>query len=655
MRSFKENMQQEILSEAKLGNWKYRLPTDKEERLYDFYFMTMFFGRKITDMDIRSATDEIKKAILPNLKKDLLESVFFSLCAEFRHATDRNAIDAVIDSVEKALGKQHADHLLKFYEVLLIQQNVLSKSKKLARKMSPDVVTRSRDGLVRLSQQEGSYVQVYKAAATAFRGKKDMFVEICSHAYFKLRWNSSYGGKAWGGIAKGWQRLKDAKAESDQIVAIDHIYDLQHNTGSVFTKVKEYYKGGYGWLKRALDYKRDIKDPFGLYYKISGSMRTMAGYSLKHVYGTTLEDWIKAGGKVPHVSGSTNFSGSVSPQSTAAYPPPVANAGQEVPSIGTDGLKKGDVVWYDGWSTYDGPARIEKIVMGNSGEYIVNLKISNFSFLVTNLSMKIATRATKKKFDFWDTVKDGDVFEITKSGYSHGLESGTLVRFNGFRNGSSPLNLSWVDKTDAMVLTNYQSFGITNYMKKSTKKFLIPSNRSALKIKAKAKFNLDRSLTKASGFKIGDYVHHAKFSTDEVGKIIGFTTLFPGDTEADEVVIGVRSKKDPMAFPPSELKLADKQPDKKKVKKTPGFPDGQFKKGDKVKVHASLNALSDKYVGKTGIVRYIGVATYGIDFDSGGSGNFFVDELMINPTTNENTFAKAKNQLSKKDSRSVIS
>ena len=38
------------------------------------------------------------------------------------------------------------------------------------------------------------------------------------------------------------------------------MYHQQHNTDTMFNKLGSYYKNGYGWLKRALDFKADVKD-----------------------------------------------------------------------------------------------------------------------------------------------------------------------------------------------------------------------------------------------------------------------------------------------------------------------------------------------------------------------------------------------------------
>ena len=59
-------------------------------------------------------------------------------------------------------------------------------------------------------------------------------------------------------------------------VAIDHVYDLQHNTDTVFNKLQEYYKDGYQWIKDALDDKANVKSYFDLLGKSSSVVKRLA-------------------------------------------------------------------------------------------------------------------------------------------------------------------------------------------------------------------------------------------------------------------------------------------------------------------------------------------------------------------------------------------
>lgn len=139
------------------------------------------------------------------------------------------------------------------------------------------------------------------------------FVEMCEYLYRKGKWNSSYGGDAWAGICEGWLTLNNADKINTSVkgksfddkssksssqdkpmgVAIDHIYDLQHNTDTVFNKLKSYYRGGYSWIKKALDDKANVQNYHQLLNKCSGTVKAMALPVLYNKLGTTWEKEMK--------------------------------------------------------------------------------------------------------------------------------------------------------------------------------------------------------------------------------------------------------------------------------------------------------------------------------------------------------------------------
>jgi hypothetical protein len=101
-------------------NYSYSIPTDKELMMYDFYTMTYMdamvkegkmepgvktdtVGRSADTtthaMGVKQSTldsfEHIKKQIIDYLKPELLESVFYSVACEFRHAYDNNSISQI--------------------------------------------------------------------------------------------------------------------------------------------------------------------------------------------------------------------------------------------------------------------------------------------------------------------------------------------------------------------------------------------------------------------------------------------------------------------------------------------------------------------------------------------------------------------------------
>ena len=78
------NLKFGILKFSQLKSFKYKIPKDPEKKMYDFYMLTLL--RSTGNEYLDYALEETKQTLLPYLKKHLLEIVFFSVCAEFRHA-----------------------------------------------------------------------------------------------------------------------------------------------------------------------------------------------------------------------------------------------------------------------------------------------------------------------------------------------------------------------------------------------------------------------------------------------------------------------------------------------------------------------------------------------------------------------------------------
>lgn len=119
---------------------------------------------------------------------------------------------------------------------------------------------------------------------------KEGFAKAMADAFVKLGWQSSYGGKPWSDICKGWVDLHNAQFGKDgamMAAVIDHVYDLQHNTNTVFNKLKLYYKSGYDWIKDALDYKANIKQLYELMDKCQRTVANYASFILKQAQNTT--------------------------------------------------------------------------------------------------------------------------------------------------------------------------------------------------------------------------------------------------------------------------------------------------------------------------------------------------------------------------------
>ena len=136
-----------------------------------------------------------------------------------------------------------------------------------------------------------SFLSVEKARKNLKLSKKEA-VNCIRELYGNVSWDSSYGGDAWAAIAEAYLKLANANTPQERIVYIDHAYDLQHNTGSVFTKVRPYYKdSSLSWMASALDWKRDAEDLRGFYAKVSGSLKPVVAWVAKNQHDMTMEDF----------------------------------------------------------------------------------------------------------------------------------------------------------------------------------------------------------------------------------------------------------------------------------------------------------------------------------------------------------------------------
>ena len=278
-------------------DFNYIIPEDKELQLFDFY--TLNFISKAADatetenyLQFREDSKEVYKAVgeteqklLPFLKKELLDAVFFSICCEMRHSSEYKALPT---AALKAIFRYKEEYInysefidlynqtfnLQFYEFLKYKKEFLQNY--------------SFD-----EQRLKAYFAFTKCECS-----KEQFVRISHKMFSKEKiWDKNFGGKVWKDISESWLKLNRVNNSniSELYIWIDHIYDLQHNNGSVLNKVERYKKynkelnsESCSWLKDALDLKRDVKNPWILVEKCSNDIQKLASRVL-HLkgYGST--------------------------------------------------------------------------------------------------------------------------------------------------------------------------------------------------------------------------------------------------------------------------------------------------------------------------------------------------------------------------------
>jgi len=253
------------LFESKFGTWEYIPSEDKEELLYDFYVIAMLPIPQ--DEDLAYVLKDTKEKMFAYMKEHMLDATFFAVCCEFQHIDEND--DEVIYKFYKKIGGQTA--------VNFIQQYLRIRQKGRVHK-----AVGARQWLLKDNPRgEGDYVHRYKsvlAAITRSGIDKPTFMEYARRSFHDLYWAAGYGGNAWRDIAAGWQQLFYATDNDSIMVAIDHIYDLEHNNDTIFDKVVAYYKedSHYRWIQRALTHKRYIKDLHALIPMISSDLARFA-------------------------------------------------------------------------------------------------------------------------------------------------------------------------------------------------------------------------------------------------------------------------------------------------------------------------------------------------------------------------------------------
>jgi len=313
--------------------YRYTMPEDKSLTMYDFYVLD--YLNSILDhpspsfrdlpSDLADSVRDAVNNLYPALREELLNAVFYAICAEIRH------LESYRDSNE-ALIKEYPEYVdlyqnWKKYQIFHSKgqrdkdelTNIFGVEKPSSTKRIPET-ERVNDSRRNLSYKAANYA-IQKTGST-----EADFVRMCEMLYNNGQWQSSYGGRAWGNICSGWLMLNDSdtiksgtiksktvdygetKTEWDKRgeakkeipvnkkpmgVAIDHIYDLQHNTDTVFNKLKSYYNDGYGWIKKALDDKANVKSYYELLNKCSGTIKTMAIPVLHNKLGSTWQKEMK--------------------------------------------------------------------------------------------------------------------------------------------------------------------------------------------------------------------------------------------------------------------------------------------------------------------------------------------------------------------------
>lgn len=114
------------------------------------------------------------------------------------------------------------------------------------------------------------------------------FISIFKKYFTKLVWLNNHGGEVWESITNYYLKLVETNGE-DLFILCDSIFWLQHNTNTVFNKIKAWEQNGsYEWINKFLDFRKEC-DLWELLEHCSESKK-LATKKLKLQYNKTVEE-----------------------------------------------------------------------------------------------------------------------------------------------------------------------------------------------------------------------------------------------------------------------------------------------------------------------------------------------------------------------------
>ena len=272
----------------------YSLPRDPRKIMADFYLLTTtgdkagYFGKnweKIKGVipptraglryeEYGENLEEAVGKLTEQMKRHMSDSLLFSISAELRHALERSQPEELMNNPFMKAYREYFESYSRLKDVRmtpLIEKNLqgIYPEGKRARitKGSPQEYQISNKAVRKALEETGTSLQD--------------FSEIAENIFRKGRWATSYGGQPWGNIAEGLRMIVNAETTEDMVKAMDNAYDLQHNTATVFNKIKKYQReGGYKWLQDMLDFKYHAMTPRELVPLASSAAKRIAAPAL---------------------------------------------------------------------------------------------------------------------------------------------------------------------------------------------------------------------------------------------------------------------------------------------------------------------------------------------------------------------------------------
>lgn len=299
----------QVMKEARLSSFQYTPPSDPRELMYDFYLVTFlapYVKDESVDVGIRYAIRDTRRVISDHLRDMLLGILFDAVSGELRHLWDYKGeetdevieTEATLSEIQTAM-LEHFKEDLKFYKWSETNWETQTSPKEAAN-YAQDIVWSFDSQFFKNSEGSPGSIAWVQMTGELFGIEK--------------LWAIDYGGKPWQSISNAWLKLyengdvNDPKQLNNLQVWIDHVFDLQHNTGTILNKTPLFHRGpppenrtafekGYQWIQTALDHKAQIEDPYELFRFASASMRKLAAAGIYDATGQTYQEWKKTAGQ----------------------------------------------------------------------------------------------------------------------------------------------------------------------------------------------------------------------------------------------------------------------------------------------------------------------------------------------------------------------
>jgi len=270
-----------ILKEA-LADFHYKIPKDKLKMMMDFYLITSLPPLEWRSDPLKFLVDDVTEEVCKEIRTELLHVSFWAICCEMYHFLSVPQTNKKLKRIVEIMEKIRSYYNPSFTDILRTNERYGAKYK-------PDALYPDEEKADYIIRNYATNDYLKKEGIS----KKD-FVTMAKEANLIGYWKMDYGNTPWAQICDGWLKLNDAKSTKEQIVWIDHMFDLEHNTGTIFNKLNEYRgrDGGFTWVREALEHKKHA-NPYHLFPFVTTEIKVISARVMHSVYGTTYQEWLK--------------------------------------------------------------------------------------------------------------------------------------------------------------------------------------------------------------------------------------------------------------------------------------------------------------------------------------------------------------------------